>query len=207
MECGASADAKKTWEKALELAQAHGLPCEEALAQFGLARLSFYTQLDEQVLPLLDSLYDKFCEVDEPSLISDVEGFRAVVLSRLGKPEEALAACGRAIQEADRSENRISQLRTRRLEGILRYLASEVIMGERLLIEAISAAQEVESEYEAAKGEAWLSKILLQQGKTEEALNHMKKAGAFLSETVPCHWKDVIIDNIENGFNKELPLM
>ncbi|WP_220126416.1 tetratricopeptide repeat protein [Tepidibacillus sp. HK-1] len=189
------------YKQSLEIAKTHGLPVEEGINYIGMAKLYFKQKADQNIPELLEKAYQIFNETNEISYLSDYYRYKSVYELNHHHLDLAVEQCDQAINFAVKTKNDLKKLKALRLKGIL--LVKKNMYNEAMTQynESIHLAEQLESDYEAAKGYYRRFEALLSSDRYEDAIKDLQKAKELIEKVDGSRWTPIVQQAYEQYCN------
>ncbi|WP_339061971.1 tetratricopeptide repeat protein [Tepidibacillus marianensis] len=180
------------YKQSLEIAKTHGLPIEEGINYIGMAKLYFKQKSYQNIPELLEKAKQIFNETNEISYLSDYYRYMSVYELNHHPLELAVEHCDQAINFAVKTKNDLRKLKALRLKGIL--LVKNKMYNEAMIQynESIHLAEQLESDYEAAKGYYRRFEALLSSDQNDDAIKDLQKAKELIDRVDLSRWTDTV---------------
>ncbi|WP_418367204.1 tetratricopeptide repeat protein [Tepidibacillus sp. LV47] len=180
------------YKQSLEIAKTHGLPVEEGINYIGIAKLYFKQKAYQNIPELLEKAKQIFNETNEISYLSDYYRYMSVYELNHHHLDLALEHCDQAINFAVKTKNDLKKLKALRLKGIL--LVKKNMYNEAMTQynESIHLAEQLETDYEAAKGYYRRFETLLSSDQHDDAIKDLQKAKELIDKVDESRWTPII---------------
>lgn len=195
-ERGEYANAFEKYSQSLEIAKRHGLPSEEGINYIGLVKLHLKTMSYDGIPEMLEKAYKMLSDANEISYISDYYKYKSVYELINNKIESALEYCKKSISAAVESKNDMKKLKALRLKGNILMQMEEYDKAVELYSSSINLAEQLESDYEAAKGYYRKSVVLTRLNSHSAAEECLFKAKEAIKKVDKCRWTAIIEDEM-----------
>lgn len=180
------------YNQSLIAAKELGLIVEEAISELGLSRLYIKTKRLNDVPELLEKSLKIFTQADEVSYVSDYYRYMSLYELWGNNFENAMENIEQSISYALQSKRDFILLKALRMKGIILFCTGKYIESIELYGESIKLAEQLESDYEAAKGyyRRFLAHKKLQM--FEEAERDLISSKTAISKVDECRWSRMI---------------
>lgn len=182
----------KFYEDSLAISRDLKASVEEAVNLVGIARVKIIYAKYLEAASLLDTAYNIFEEADEVVGLGDCHTYRGFIAQNTGGLDSASELYEKAIEIFAECRNDKKKLKALRYKGGLLMQKGMLHEGEKIYDEAVSEADRIESNYEAAK--SWYGKYQAMQmlGNEVEAGKCFNKAKEFIEKVDRCQWTEII---------------
>ncbi|MFZ5967115.1 MAG: tetratricopeptide repeat protein [Bacillota bacterium] len=201
-EKGQYTEAFDCYGKSCEIAKAQGMPVEEGINYLGFVKLYLRNNTLSEVMPVLEKAHQIFREADEVSYIGDYYRYMSIYELHHKRMEQALSYCKESNRIADESKNDMKKLKGLRLKGIILWKTEKNEDALEQINQSIVLAEQLESNYEAAKGYYYQYIINKNMGQSKEAKICLMEAKNAIEKVDECRWKAIIDDVFSNDQNE-----
>ncbi|HEX3047286.1 MAG TPA: adenylate/guanylate cyclase domain-containing protein [Bacillota bacterium] len=198
-ERGDNPKALQYYQDSLVIARDRDLTVEEGINELALIRLEMrqleFTQLPER----FSRAFVVFQEAGEVSYLCDYYRFHAIYHFYQNSFEQAMADCEEAIRNAEIDHNDLKKTRALRLKSFLLLQKGEDCQAQTLLDQVILLAEQLESDYEAAKGYYLRSLSYPSTGYDDKRSTDRQKSFELMEQVDPCWWSEFLVTSEEQS--------
>ena len=194
-ETGDFETAKRNYEESLFLARNLKATVEEGVNLTGIARVCIKQERYEEGAGLLDTAWGIFKEADEFASFGECHMYKGFIEQQKGSFEIAKEHYESAVEIFSECRNDRKKIKAVRYKGGLLLQQGFLEEALQLFNGAVSEADKLESEYEAAK--CWFGryKVLQAAGMHGEAAESLGKAEAYIRKVDACRWTGIILSS------------
>jgi len=178
--------------KSLEITNKHGLPVEEGINYLGIAKVKIAIQSNDDVLDLLEKAYTLFTKANEIAYNSDYYRYRSVYELKRSNLAAAIDYCEEAIVIADETKNDMKKLKALRVKGSILMKQGIFEIAFDAYDESIKLAEQLESDYELARGYYRKYVALIELNRRIEAREQLSKAKEAIARVDMNRWTLII---------------
>ncbi|MCX7746089.1 MAG: tetratricopeptide repeat protein [Clostridia bacterium] len=191
-ERGLYQEALEYFKKSLEIAQNIGVPIGEGINYIGISKVYLKLGTLETVLGMLEIAGEIFKNVDGLEYLSDYYRYKSILAFTQDENDQALKLCDQAIDVSVQNQNDHRRLKALRLKGNILAKAGARDKALELYSESIRLSEQLESEYEAAKG--YFNRAVTNEGMQnfEEAKKDLLRAKECIGKVDQCRWTEII---------------
>ena len=196
-EKGEDEKAISLYEQSYEIALNLNLPIEMGINYLGKIKLCIRTKRYSEMQNMLERCYKIFNEADEISYLCEYYRYLSMYQMINSQIVQAKLSCENSIKYAIESKSEYRKLKALRLKGII--LAEEGGYDEALevLMESIKLSQQLESNYELAKGYYQQFLVLSKKNLKQEAYESFLKARESIAKTDNNIWLTIIEETFD----------
>lgn len=178
--------------ESIKIAKQHKLPLEESANYLGIGKVYLHLNDYEKALELLEKSYKIFEECGEIASIGDYYLYKSVYEICNNNYDKALKYCDKSIDICNEIKNDMKKLRALRLKGniLLNIGNSDEIIS--LYSDSIILSEQLESDYELAKGYYSRHIALYKLNHINEASEDLVMAKKTISNVGKCRWTSII---------------
>lgn len=180
------------YSQSLKIARHINAPVEEGLNNIGLAKIYLKLRQYENVSEFLESAFRIFTDSGKVMYLGDCYYLKAMHEMLHRQYKEALANCEKAIEISLQCKSDMRRLKALRLKGFILLKTKNPKLAVEMFDQAIILAQQVDSEYETAKGYYGRSRAFSLMKQLERALVDLKKARESIQHADQCRWTAIV---------------
>ena len=180
------------YAKSLELSVNINSQVDEGVNNISMARVYLKTGEYEKLPEKLDSAFNIFSAAGEMYYLCDYYRYISLYRLKTGNSQAALESCDRAVSYSMECRSGRRRAQALRFKGILLASLEDHEAAVKLLGESIAVAEQMESDYEAAKGYFRRYEVLSRLKRNEAALADLNKAAEYINKIDNCRWTGMI---------------